>query len=146
MVVRIVRNQGASHLRKTELSMTAAGISPPKKLTRPGVAIPGAGEVSDLDERLDSSLRANQPERKQVYAPFRDRFLGSLTVEFELWLASILAGQSQRSQSAVLGGALLVMQLVRRAQFRRRRSKQNGHKFGLRSRAFPDAPSLTPLL
>ena len=69
------------------------------------------------------SLRPVSPKRKRVYPPFRDRFVGSLTVELELWLRSILAGQSQRSQSATLGGALLAMQLVRRIQFRRRRSK-----------------------
>ena len=29
---------------------------PPKEKARPRVAIPGAGEMSDLDERLESSL------------------------------------------------------------------------------------------
>ena len=46
--------------------MIATGISPPKKLTRPGVAIPGAGKVSDLDERLNSSLRRRHATRKSI--------------------------------------------------------------------------------
>jgi hypothetical protein len=104
-------------------SFPLAGSDPPKEKARPKAETLGTGKVSGLDKRPDSSLRANQPKCKQVYARFRDRFVGSLTAELEFWLRSILAGQSQRSESATLGGTLLAMQLVRRTQFRRRRSK-----------------------
>ena len=104
-------------------SFSLADSDLPKGNARPKAETLGTGEVSGFYERLDSSLRANQPKRKQVYARFRDRFVGSLTVELEFWLRSILPGQSLRRQSATLGGTLLAMQLVRRTQFRRRRSK-----------------------
>jgi hypothetical protein len=93
-------------------------VGPPKRTPLALDARTGQN-VDWLDDK--PSLRPVCPKRKRVH--FRDRLVGSLTVELEFWLTSILADQSQRSQSATLGGTLLAMQLVRRTQFRRRRSK-----------------------
>ena len=46
------------------------------------------------------SLPPDPAKRKRVWAPFRDRFVGSLTVELELWLTSLLADQPPSSQLA----------------------------------------------
>ena len=81
----------------------------PERLTR-------AKQIVKLSDRL-ILLTSVSAERKGVCSAFQDRFVGSLTVELEFWLRSILAGQSQRSQLATLGGVLLAMQPVHRTQF-----------------------------
>jgi hypothetical protein len=115
-------------------SFTYTGPPSAKKTPRPRR---NSSEAKLSDRTADKpSLRPVSPKRKRVCPPFRDRFVSSLTVELESLLRSILAGQSQLSQSATLGGALHAMQLVRRSQFRRRRSKPK------RTQAWPAIRSL----
>jgi len=99
--------------------MIVTGISPPKKLTRPGVAIPGAGKVSDLDERLNASLRRRHATRKSI--PHGARLsLGNLASELETWLGFALAGLHAGKQLDSLKSMISAMRLLKRQQQRRR--------------------------
>jgi hypothetical protein len=103
--------------------MIVTGISPPKKLTRPGVAIPGAGKVSDLGERLNASLRRRHATRKSIPQSARLSFVGHLASELEEWLVFALAGQHARKQLDSLKSIISAMRLLKRQQLRRRRER-----------------------
>jgi hypothetical protein len=76
-----------------------SGSDPPKnkKLARPEVVIPGPGEMSSLDERLNLSLRRRQLPRKLIPQRARLSFVEEVASEFEEWLSSALAGQHART-------------------------------------------------
>ena len=61
----------------------------PPKVTPLALDARTGQNVDWLDDK--PSLRPVSPKRKRV--SFRDRFVGSLTVELEFWLTSMLAGQ-----------------------------------------------------
>ena len=89
--------------------MIATGISPLKKLTRPGVAIPGAGKVSNLDERLNSSLLPASPNRKRYHSPFRAQIAGTLVQELNPWIENLVYGEPLASQREILATVLRQM-------------------------------------
>jgi len=99
--------------------MIANGISPLQKRTRPGMAILGTGKLSSL-ARFLSTPSASNPQGIFI-SPWRDGFVGLLTAELHIWLASVLSGQSPCSQAVTLRGTLLAMQYLRRAQLLTRR-------------------------
>jgi hypothetical protein len=105
--------------------MIVTGISPPKKLTRPGVAIPGAGKVSDLDERLNASLRRRHATRKSIPQSVRYIFISSLAHGFGQWLGFGPAGQEVSRQLISLKSILSAMRLLKRRQLRRRRERRH---------------------
>jgi hypothetical protein len=63
-------------------------IATPERLTR-------AKQIVGLGDR-QVLVAADCQKRKRVWPPFHYRFVGSLAVEFELWLTSVLADQSPR--------------------------------------------------
>jgi hypothetical protein len=100
--------------------MIANGISPPQKRTRPGVAIPGAGKVSDFEERLNGSLRRRHATRKSIPQSARLSFVEEVASEFEEWLSSALAGKHARDQLRSLKSIISAMRLLKRHQLRGR--------------------------
>ena len=105
--------------------MIATGISQPQKLTRPGVAIPGAGKVSDLDEQLKTSLRRRHAIRKSIPQSVRYVFISELAHGFGQWLVFALTGQEISRQLISLKSILSAMRLLKRQQLRRRRERRH---------------------
>ena len=87
----------------------------PERLTR------AKQNVDWLDDK--SSLRPVSPKRKRVYPPFRDRFIGSLTVEIRPLLTLIAAGNEQDVELATLIDTVRAMTRSRNKSRGRRRAK-----------------------
>jgi hypothetical protein len=107
---------------------TAATGPPQKEEARPRMETLGAGEVSSLEEHLDSSVGYLAPTHKEFSPPWRDRFVASLTVELGRWLANLTAGEPLTSHREVLTRALHVMSMpTRERNYTRRPAGSKPH-------------------
>ena len=117
---------GRAHVKKTHEGdrMTPKfeeDVGPPK--VTPLALDARTGQCVD---RLDDkpSLRPVSPKRKRVWPPFRERFVGSLTVELGPLLTVIALGNEQGVELDTLINTVRAMTRSRNKSSRRRRAKR----------------------